>query len=871
MQVTEFETLYVNDLGQYGDSPALDLPGVGTVTYKALSEDVDAYAIRFGSTRRLILLEFSTSYKTIVAYLAALKTHNPIILADPNKEAANKRTAKEFGVELYISSDGSVEERSVERSYELHPNLAIMLSTSGSTGKPRLVRLSRKNIQSISESTSTFLKLRSSDVAALALPLHGALGLSELNSYLFSGAKCIGTDLAINSVEYLNWLRDSGCTCFTGVPYAFEVFEQLGFRKREFPDFRCMTVGGGKLSPKLVTQYATHLQERGASLFIDYGQTEAGRMAYLPPEDVLTDMDSIGRPAPGLDLYLVDEDGARITQANTPGELVCVGPNVMMGYALTGEDLSEGYTLEERHTGDIAERKPSGYFKIIGRQARFSKISGFRVSHQSIEEHLAENHIGALVSGTDEYLIVALTDKTSPEEATKAVLQTTSLNAMQLRVFHLEEVPRLSNGKPDYQTIKATAEKLPGKRDLEEHANPITKAFAEAFWPQAVKPTDSFRSLGGDSLTYVQLSVALEKEMGAVPPNWETMPVSALLQKRGSGSRWVKIDPNSYLRALAIILIVVDHVSFVGLRGGAPVLMMLVGYSMARFQTKPLFSGHVGVVGRSLAKNLMLFYLALTFWFIYRQGFSLNDVLLVSNIFVPHIETWRIAYNAYWFVEAYAQILLLVIVVFSIPWLRSRVSNHPLGIGIGAFVLSLGSMFAWRETWRMSWNSCSVGDCFPVTESAFLVAMGWCFYFAQSTVSKMLVAAGSILTLILLPAFHVWGGRERVDLMGLCIILILWQVRLPAPAWISRVIATVAAYSYAIYLFHLIPYTVLAEHGHAMVGFVPVTLGFAAGFAGQWGFDGMWRQFLRIQKQGMQGEQGSYDQGPPEEYAERGV
>lgn len=841
MEQSDSEPIFADHLGQFGDSPALDLPRVGAVTYRKLSEDVDAYTKNFGSERRLILLEFATSYEAVVAYLAALKTRNPIILAEPNKRTANDRTADEFGVELFISSDGSLEERSVDQRYELHPSLAVLLSTSGSTGKPRLVRLSRKNIQSASESTAEYLGLRSSDVAALALPLHFAAGLFVLNSHLLLGAKCSGTDIPINSVQYLEWLRNARCTNFTGVPYAFEIFEQLQFSRFDFPDLRSMTVLGGKLPPDVVRKYATRLQEMGAGFYIDYGQTEANRAAYLPPEAILTDTDCIGRASPGVELYLAGEDGSRITEVNTPGELVIVGPNVMMGYATCGEDLGEGYTLKERRTGDIAERTESGFFRIIGRQARFSKIAGFRISHQNVEEHLAENSIASLVSGTDEYLIVALTGGAAVDEATKLVLKCTHLKPTQLRVFPVGEVPRLSNGKPDYQTIKAIAEKTPVRHEGKHHTNPIVSAFAEAFWPEAVTEDDSFNSLGGDSLSYVQLTVALEKEIGKAPQNWEDMPISRLLQEGKSRDRWVMIDPNSYLRAAAIILVVLDHLSSWGLRGGAPVLMILVGYSVARFQSKALFGGQVASLGRSLTKNLMLYYLVLICWFIYRSDFSLQHLLLLSNVFTPRIESVRIAYNAYWFVESYAQIMIFTICLFSIPWARRRVSAQPFAYGAVAFAASIGLLFAWRQTSQMPWNAASHGWCFSVFESAFLAVSGWCLYFAQSRAAKFATSAAIILTMLLL-----WGNAtETLVAASISILLILGQVRLPAPASISLTISTVAAYSYAIYLLHLVPYTWLGESGRWTWGFVPVALGLGLGFAGQWGFDRLLRLFAR--------------------------
>jgi hypothetical protein len=45
---------------------------------------------------------------------------------------------------------------------------------------------------------------------------------------------------------------------------------------------------------------------------------------------------------------------------------------------------------------------------------------------------------------------------------------------------------------------------------------------------QALQPGDSFVSLGGDSLRYVELSLALEEIFGELPPGWERMPVQQL-------------------------------------------------------------------------------------------------------------------------------------------------------------------------------------------------------------------------------------------------------------------------------------------------------------------------------------------------------
>ena len=146
----------------------------------------------------------------------------------------------------------------------------------------------------------------------------------------------------------------------------------------------------------------------------------------------------------------------------------------------------------------------------------------------------------------------------------------------------------------------------------------------------------------------------------------------------------------------------------------------------------------------------------------------------------------------------------------------------------------------------------SQGSGYPVFEAAYLAAMGWCLYYAKSPVSRFLTAAAAIHTLLLLP-IQPWNTATDPSLVIaiISIILISAKIRLPAPALISLFISTVAAYSYAIYLLHMVPFTLLVESyyfpkgSHMTWGIVPVSLGFALGFAGQWVFDRLLRLFVR--------------------------
>jgi acyl-coenzyme A synthetase/AMP-(fatty) acid ligase len=117
------------------------------------------------------------------------------------------------------------------------------------------------------------------------------------------------------------------------VPYTYELLERIGFRDKAVASLRTLTQAGGRLAPALVTTYARWAKDRGVRFFVMYGQTEAtARMAYLPPDRTLAQPESIGVAIPGGSFRLIDADGREIDQPDTVGELVYVGPNVMMGY-----------------------------------------------------------------------------------------------------------------------------------------------------------------------------------------------------------------------------------------------------------------------------------------------------------------------------------------------------------------------------------------------------------------------------------------------------------------------------------------------------------------------------------------------------------
>ena len=377
-----------------------------------------------------------------------------------------------------------------------------------------------------------------------SLPLSYCYGLSVLHSHLTRGAAVIVTGLSVVDPGFWNLARTAQATAFAGVPYTFELLDRVGFADLDLPSLRYITQAGGKLGADRVQRFAELGRRRGWDLVVMYGATEAtARMAYLPVDRVLDAPQAVGVPIPG-GRFTIDDDG----------ELIYHGPNVMLGYAQSPEDFALGRTIDYLRTGDLARRRPDGLYEIVGRRSRFLKLFGLRVDLDQLEHRLRLDGIQALCTGDDTGLIVAVA-KSTPDPAA-VICAKVGLPATAVRTLVLDELPRNANGKPDYAAVQRSADPPP-----ETAAEPAVKAdgvhalYREILKADEVSDTDTFVSLGGDSLSFVETSQRLERQLGALPPDWHLLTVAELeggARDRPRGPvRWM--ETSVVLRAVAIV------------------------------------------------------------------------------------------------------------------------------------------------------------------------------------------------------------------------------------------------------------------------------------------------------------------------------
>ncbi|MET0658537.1 MAG: non-ribosomal peptide synthetase [Steroidobacteraceae bacterium] len=566
-------TNFAASLGTFGSAPAL-ITAERVITYAELDRMVREAAKELGPTHRLVFLEASNTPAAIATYLGCLLGEHAVHLCGPQDDPQTAALRQIYGPNrVYGMKDGVFAQlESHDADIELHPALRVLLATSGSTGSPKLVKLSSRNIESNAASISEYLQLNTSERALTSLKFNYSYGMSIVNSHMASGGALVLTDHSVLDDEFWDVFRQHRATSLAGVPYTFEMLHRSGQRQFDTPHLRYITQAGGRLAPELVRYFAQMGLASGWRFYVMYGQTEAApRMTYLPPEHALTHPSCIGMPIPGGRILILDAAGREIEGTDEPGELAYVGPNVMMGYATGPDDLAHDQTQDKLLTGDIACRNSAGLYYIVGRSSRFVKPFGVRVNLDDVQARVRQWAPEAVCVGVDESIVIAIPDGQRPSDVSARVDELSHAYRLPLfafQVFELEAIPHLSNGKVNYRAIitafdqgRERAAKI-GIATPEAPRGAIATIFSGLFLQQvkteflqvlgigshewqsiadifstvltrgSVDPSDSFVRLAGDSLSYVQASLALEEYLGRVPPKWEHLTVTELEQFR---------------------------------------------------------------------------------------------------------------------------------------------------------------------------------------------------------------------------------------------------------------------------------------------------------------------------------------------------
>jgi long-chain acyl-CoA synthetase len=126
-------------------------------------------------------------------------------------------------------------------------------------------------------------------------------------------------------------------------------------------------------------------------LFEVYGSTELGVNTILRPEDQRRKRGSCGKPAPGVEIVLFDDDGKRVDEPRVPGELYVRSRSVFQTYYKARDKYEADRRGDFQTVGDVAYFDDEGYYYICDRKKDMIISGGMNVYPAEIEDAL-EHH-----------------------------------------------------------------------------------------------------------------------------------------------------------------------------------------------------------------------------------------------------------------------------------------------------------------------------------------------------------------------------------------------------------------------------------------------------------------------------------------------
>lgn len=273
---------------------------------------------------------------------------------------------------------------------------AVILYTSGTSGKPKGVVLTHRNLSSNVEAAIAHAGLHAKGTILGVLPQFHSFGLTILTLIpLRLGARVVYSARFVPG-KIIGLMRKHKPDLFVAIPSMYGAL--LSVKSAVPEDFSSIKVGVSGGEPLSDAIYEQFLDRFNFKILEGYGLTETAPATNWATK-ATHKRHSVGPTLPGIRNFVVDEN-MNLLPANSAGEILIAGPNVMAGYyknpKLTEQVIATltppGATKPLRvfKTGDIGYLDDDGYLFITGRKKEMLIIGGENVFPREIEEVL--NH-----------------------------------------------------------------------------------------------------------------------------------------------------------------------------------------------------------------------------------------------------------------------------------------------------------------------------------------------------------------------------------------------------------------------------------------------------------------------------------------------
>ncbi len=339
-----------------------------------------------------------------------------------------------------------------------------MIYTSGTTGHPKgAVR--RIDAAPGTTALLDLMGWRLEDVYLTTGPLyHSGPGGFAIRAHLLGAT--IVTQYAFDAEDWLRLVDTHRVTTTFSAPTPIRRICALPTdvkARYDVSSLRCMIANAAPWTSTLKRAYVRDFPPE--SLWEVYGSTELSVNTVLAPEDQLTRPGSCGKEAPGVEIRLLDDDGAEVTEPMVPGELFVRSAGVFDTYHNRPDQFLADHRDGFQTVGDIAYRDHDGYLYICDRKRDLIISGGVNVYPAEIEDVL-ERH-----PAVHEAAVIGVTDEEWGEAVCAVIVPEAAIEPAELMAFaheHLagfkvpkhvvmvDELPRTGSGKVLKRDLRAS-------------------------------------------------------------------------------------------------------------------------------------------------------------------------------------------------------------------------------------------------------------------------------------------------------------------------------------------------------------------------------------------------------------------------------
>ncbi|MFG6083149.1 AMP-binding protein [Paracoccus litorisediminis] len=690
----------------------------------------------------------------------------------------------------------------------IHDDLPAQVSyTSGTEGQPKGVLLTYANLADAAERIIAEMQMTAEIREYVGVPATFSFGMGRYRAISAVGGHAYLPPRGFDPLELARMLAANQVNALSAVPTLLRILldapDLIGEAGK---NLRWMEIGSQHMTADEKLRVRTMFPN--ALIVQHYGLTEASRSTFLQVSSASeSQLHSVGRPVGRTEIQLGADCRIRIR-----------GPHV----ARWRIDAKGLHNLQDAdgwlQTNDLGHMRDGCLF-FDGRADDLINCGGVKVSPDLLEERIRsglEPGMQIAVAKVPDAqrgdgVLVAV--KAGPsgtarvKELAAAALQSMGVVAgSALHVMAVDALPVTGTGKVKRSVLaeQFVSQLTPDRSHVPTgEISDVLSLFRHEFPGQPVRPEDSFESLGGDSLHYIQFSLSFEQRFGQLPNNWPQLSAAELQQGLGTTkkSNWRRLESATLTRAFFMICIVALHTDafvYSSNWGAAYFLILLAGYSVARFQLPEIIrTGSTRTLWGTIKYVAIPTLLMVAFLQGATQRFEILPLLLVSNYLDPR----ELKGFIFYFSEFYLQLLVLAAAFFSFSKVQDSFKSRPM---LSALVLLLAVAalnqiieFFWDSTYnyhRTPWNY------------AWAFALGIVLALAKDP-SKRLLALFVAIAAVLLK----WGATSAAFYVAGGCALVLFVEAFIVPIPIKVLVAEIAGASLFIYLTHYVMISVVRK------------------------------------------------------------